>query len=207
MKHYIYKTTNLITGTYYIGCHSCEELDNDYLGSGTYLRNSVRKYGAKNFKKEIWFLCKDTKAKFYLESIIVTEELIKDSACMNLKPGGRGSFTAEQRRKGAIGMNKALWSNNEWRKYKSEQLSIRNLKAVERGTHPFLENNKNGKVWLGRKHKPESIEKLKKTYKKIKHQQGERNSQFGTMWITNGKECCKIKKDQSIPEDWRKGRS
>ena len=33
-----------------------------------------------------------------------------------------------------------------------------------------------------------------------------RNSQHGTMWITNGKENKKIKKDIKIPEGWSKGR-
>jgi hypothetical protein len=33
---------------------------------------------------------------------------------------------------------------------------------------------------------PEAIEKKKKKLKEIKHQQGEKNSQYGTMWITNG---------------------
>ena len=32
------------------------------------------------------------------------------------------------------------------------------------------------------------------------------NSQYGTMWITNGTENKKIKKDEPIPEGWNKGR-
>lgn len=35
---------------------------------------------------------------------------------------------------------------------------------------------------------------------------GEHNSQYGTMWITNGIQNKKIKKDQVIPQGWRKGR-
>jgi hypothetical protein len=36
---------------------------------------------------------------------------------------------------------------------------------------------------------------------------GSKNSQFGTMWITNGIENKKIKKDLDIiPEGWYKGR-
>jgi len=40
-------------------------------------------------------------------------------------------------------------------------------------------------------------------------QKGERNSQFGTMWICNLdlKENRKIKKDEAIPEGWIKGRN
>ncbi len=35
---------------------------------------------------------------------------------------------------------------------------------------------------------------------------GSRNSQFGSMWITNGISSKKIKKDQEIPDGWRSGR-
>lgn len=38
-------------------------------------------------------------------------------------------------------------------------------------------------IWLGEKHKPEDILKAKETYKLIKHQQGTKNSQYGTNWI------------------------
>jgi predicted RNA-binding Zn-ribbon protein involved in translation (DUF1610 family) len=53
--YYIYKITNLITKKIYIGKRCSRvlpELDN-YWGSGVYLRNSMRKYGKVNFKKEI----------------------------------------------------------------------------------------------------------------------------------------------------------
>lgn len=38
------------------------------------------------------------------------------------------------------------------------------------------------------------------------NQQGDGNSQYGTMWITDGTLNRKIKKDDVIPEGWRKGR-
>lgn len=51
---FIYKTTNLINGKYYIGMHATNNLEDDYLGSGTYLRRSVKKHGKESFKKEIF---------------------------------------------------------------------------------------------------------------------------------------------------------
>lgn len=42
---------------------------------------------------------------------------------------------------------------------------------------------------------PEAISKKKMVYKEIGHQQGTKNSQFGTMWITNGTENKKIKRE------------
>jgi hypothetical protein len=41
---------------------------------------------------------------------------------------------------------------------------------------------------------------------KAKLRTGEKNSSFGSMWITNGVESKKIKKDDLIPDGWRKGR-
>lgn len=37
-------------------------------------------------------------------------------------------------------------------------------------------------------------------------QKGTKNSQHGTMWITNGAESKKITKNELIPEGWLKGR-
>lgn len=44
MKHYIYKTTNLINGKIYIGKRSHENPEKDkYMGSGTLLRKAFNK--------------------------------------------------------------------------------------------------------------------------------------------------------------------
>jgi len=51
-----------------------------------------------------------------------------------------------------------------------------------------------------------AMQKKKETFKQIGHSQGSKNSQFGSMWITNGSESKKIQKDTLIPEGWRKGR-
>jgi len=52
MKHYIYKTTNLITKKFYIGKHSSQNIEIDtYLGSGILLERAIKKYGKHNFKK------------------------------------------------------------------------------------------------------------------------------------------------------------
>jgi hypothetical protein len=50
-------------------------------------------------------------------------------------------------------------------------------------------------------------EKKRNTFKRIKHQQGTKNNQYGTMWITNKKENKKINKTDHIPDGWIKGRT
>ena len=63
--------------------------------------------------------------------------------------------------------------------------------------------------WCGKKHKPETIEKFKRTYKEIGHQQGEKNSQYGTCWITKDGINKKIKKEELEifeQQGWKRGR-
>jgi hypothetical protein len=55
---------------------------------------------------------------------------------------------------------------------------------------------------------PEARRKQKEKFKEINHQQGESNSQYGKMWITDGTKegTYRINKGESIPEGFRKGR-
>lgn len=52
-KYTIYIITNLINGKKYIGSHICLNIYDNYLGSGINIKNSIKKYGRKNFKKDI----------------------------------------------------------------------------------------------------------------------------------------------------------
>lgn len=63
--------------------------------------------------------------------------------------------------------------------------------------------------WKGKHHSQETKDKLKDIYKKTKHQQGEKNSQYGTCWILKGDICKKIKKDELdiyLKDGWIRGR-
>ena len=86
--HVIYKTTNTITGRYYIGMHSTNKLDDGYLGSGRRLKYSVKKYGRDNHTVEILEHCSDRTSLIEKEKEIVNHDLIKDDNCMNLHTGG-----------------------------------------------------------------------------------------------------------------------
>jgi hypothetical protein len=82
-----------------------------------------------------------------------------------------------------------LWKNDE--EYRSNQLN--NLR-------------KNRLLAVKAALSPEAKAKRRKTLAEMKHQQGERNSQFGTMWVTNGEKNLKIRVGDPIPENYRKGR-
>lgn len=90
--HVLYKTTNIVTGNYYIGIHSTDDLEDDYLGSGLRLRRSVKKYGKASHQREIVELLESRSALIAREAEIVTFDLIiADIKCMNLIPGGGGN--------------------------------------------------------------------------------------------------------------------
>jgi len=86
--NYIYKTTCLVTNKYYIGRHSTNNIKDGYMGSGKVLKNSIKKYGRENFKKEFLYFCKSLKDLIELEKTIVNECLITNELCMNLVKGG-----------------------------------------------------------------------------------------------------------------------
>jgi hypothetical protein len=52
----------------------------------------------------------------------------------------------------------------------------------------------------------ESRQKRLDSFKRIGHQKGESNSQYGTMWVTNGETNKRIKKTEPIPEGYYPGR-
>ncbi|WCZ66372.1 homing endonuclease [Yersinia phage MHG19] len=90
MYHFVYETTNLVNGKKYIGKHSSEKLDDDYLGSGIALRRAVDKYGSDSFKREILKQFDSSEEAFEYEAKLVTEEIVNDNNYYNMTTGGFG---------------------------------------------------------------------------------------------------------------------
>lgn len=86
--HIIYKTTCVVTGRWYIGCHSTDDLNDGYRGSGSRLWKSIHKHGKHNHVTEILEHCVDRATLIKREAEIVTEDLLKQEACLNLMIGG-----------------------------------------------------------------------------------------------------------------------
>ena len=90
--HYIYQIVK-DTGEFYIGMRSCNcdpELD-PYFGSGLRLKHAIAKHGKEKFRKEILINnVKDRETLTRLEKQIVTQELVDDDNCYNLRIGGHG---------------------------------------------------------------------------------------------------------------------
>jgi len=71
--NYVYITTNLINGKQYVGDHSTDFLDDDYLGSGKYLKRAFKKYEKENFNKEILETCESKEEAFNKQEKYINE--------------------------------------------------------------------------------------------------------------------------------------
>ena len=91
--HYFYKITNIQTGQYYYGIHSTNNLEDKYFGSGTRLKTAIKKYGKNSFEKRIikFFATRDEASDY--EASVVTESLVLDKKCYNIKQGGDYGLT------------------------------------------------------------------------------------------------------------------
>ena len=203
--HYIYKTTNLKTGKFYVGMHSTDNLNDGYLGSGKRLRRSIRKNGMENFKLEIIEFVSNRNALKQRERELVNEELLKDPMCMNLQLGGGGGFVNEAHKKKFFLNAKATQIPNlNIGRQKQKELWIQNGDWANMMRIKLSNAAKGNTSWTGLVHSLETKAKIGKS-NSVK-QSSIKNSQFGTCWITNGIENKKIKKGNNPPDGWYFGR-
>lgn len=208
--HYLYKVTNVITGNFYIGMHSTSNINDGYLGSGLRLIRSVAKYGAENFKKEIFEYCDTREVLAKREFEVVDELVVNDPLCLNLRRGGEGGFTSQQQKLNNEKSQKAIKilreTNPEWversRQKRSKltkdqyDLGIRVAKCKPHIKGEYI-------------HSKESRQKISKA-KKGKTL-GEKNPSFGTCWIYNiqtliNKKINKNDLQLYVNDGWCKGR-
>ena len=182
MFYTVYKITNMVNGKIYIGVHKTDNLNDDYMGSGKLVKAAQEKYGIENFTREYLQVFDNAEDMFNMESELVNEEFIARNDTYNLALGGNG------------GCGKAFVKRfNEDEDFRNEVCA--RLK-------PFRWT---GLEFLGKKHSEETKAKMSE---KAKLRTGDKNSQFGMMWIMNSEsgESKKIKKDADIPDGWVKGR-
>jgi hypothetical protein len=192
---------------YYVGKRKCPDKFNPwndpYKGSP---KTHKEKWKTTKFTKVIIECFDNDKNVSAAETNLLLQlDWENDPYCLNECCGGK--FSYEANRRGALSRNKIpikqstkdkisqrylkMWKDPNWNK-KEKILNIlrsTQAKATKASTSP------------------EAIKKKKEKLKEIKHQQGEKNSQYGTILIHNLelRQTKRIKKDDPIPFGWEKG--
>lgn len=191
----VYITTNLINGKQYVGDHSTNNLNDNYLGSGLGIKNAIIKYGKENFKKEILEQFETKQEAFNAqEKYIIEYNTLCPYGYNNNKRGGCG----------ITGLS-------------SEEKSLK-LSNIHKGKHISEEHKQAIRVFMKTyKHSKETKKKLKynKTNdhkKKLSNSKmGNKNPMFGKslyqIWLVKyGEEIAKEKmqiRGQKIAENNR----
>ena len=183
--YYLYQITNKLNGKIYVGVHQTDNLDDDYMGSGTLLKRAQEKYGLENFEKTILQTFDNEEDMFSAEAEIVNEGFLLREDVYNLALGGcggdRAKFIDYSKYKDSI---KKVNELNPQRRFDSARKGVETKKRLGIS---FVSKGTTGKHWK----MPEG------------HQVGEKNSQFGKHWYTNGENnICAIK----CPEGYHLGR-
>jgi hypothetical protein len=211
--HYIYKIINTKNDKYYIGMHSTDSLEDNYMGSGKRIRNSIRKHGLEVHTKEILEFSVNRESLKKREQEIVNESLITDPKCLNLQTGGGGGFSSEEHRMKFIS-NQSLKAHKTNEKIKNDPSSWKeacknNPEKISKKLKKMYASGEINPSFIGKKHKEETILLMKE--KKKGQGIGESNSQFGRKWMFNEN----LKKsnpvnsediEKLISEGWKIGR-
>ena len=198
MFYTIYKITNKINDKEYIGKHQTVRLDDDYMGSGKLLKSAYAKYGIENFIKETLFVFDNEDEMNRKEAELVTEDYCSRSDTYNICPGGQGGWghininginltekhaeAAKKNLKKATDKFVCLMKDEKWNSSFRKTIKETHCSKKDGYVNPFK----------NKRHSQSFIDSLKGH----KNQCGEKNSQFGTCWITNGSENRKIKKEE-----------
>lgn len=206
MKYIIYQITNIIDEKIYVGCHKTEDIDDDYMGSGKWLKRAINKHGIENFQKNILHIFDTPEEMFEIEAKLVNKKFVERKDTYNLKEGGSGGFDHIDN----SGSNNPMYGKV--------------TKGFTRGKHTIetkkkLSDMNSGKnhnfygigSFKGKKHSDETKRKIGKA--NSIHQKGSGNSQYGTCWIYHSelkrkrnKKIDKTLLDEYTQQGWIKGR-
>lgn len=196
--HYVYEIQNLIDGKIYVGKHSTSDMNDGYMGSGYALNEAIKKDGIENFRKRIIKECSSAEEALQHERSIVDQAFVDDENTYNLVIGGNGGWSVEASSRGG----NSTWSNPHWRTFHQSRSSERMKRLHQEGRiHP--------PSWIGRSHNDDTKQKI--AMANAISQRGNRNSQFGKVWVLHEEQCkCRSIKNEELADylaaGWRRDR-
>lgn len=206
MWYTIYRVTHKESGKCYIGKHQTNDPNDGYMGSGRLIKSAIKKHGVEAFEKEVLHIFETEVEMNAKEAELVTDEFCLREDTYNLCPGGQGGWgyvNANQPilHKSAAGSISGLIHS---RRLKTDDAYRAKMAEISGSTLKKLHSSglkkQNTYGMLGRKHSEQTKAKMHQS------NSGANNSQYGTMWITDGIVSKKIRKTESIPNGWIQGR-
>lgn len=195
MHYYLYQITNKVNGKVYVGVHKTNRLDDGYMGSGKVLRRAFTKHGAENFEKVILETFDSAAAMYAREKEVVDDEFLKREDTYNLRRGGTGGF--DYINSNGLAVPNITTEN-------SRECSQRGLAALRSKPEVRRRISRAGGLatsgFKGKRHSEATKAKMRAV-----DRSGAKNSQFGSIWITDGEQNKKTV--GAIPDGWRRGRS
>jgi group I intron endonuclease len=196
----IYKTTNLKNGKIYIG--QTKHPDNKrYLGSGTYIKKSIKKYGRKNFLRETLEVCNtqqelNERELYWINKLNSTDKLIG----YNVKIDTQGIYTdASRKAQGCKGHStetkqKISLALKNYIRTKEHQESLykayqnKNLSYITEEYRNKMSKSTSGKLngMYGKVHSKQTREKISNaTQGRIPWNKGKDGSSYYTVMLCN----------------------
>ena len=142
-KYLVYKITNRFNKKIYIGCHSTLNINDSYFGSGTEIREAIKKEGKKSFVKEILFEFNNKKEMLSKEKELVTKEFCMQEDTYNRIEGGIYS--------NSIGMISVKDKDNNYSSVYKDDLRYLNGELVPVATNKvFVKDKNNNKYYINK---------------------------------------------------------
>jgi group I intron endonuclease len=159
----IYKTTNLINGKIYVGQ---DRYNNQrYLGSGRLLKESIKKHGIENFKKEVLEYCSlenlNEREAFWIAEL----NSASSSVGYNLTSGGTQRYELSEESRQLIRDKRALQDMSHMCKPQSQEVKDK-ISSSQRGKIRTPEfKDRLSKYWKGKKFSEETKRKISESLK------------------------------------------
>jgi len=155
----VYITTNLVNGKQYIGDHCSDNLNDNYLGSGSYIQKAIKKYGKQNFKRKILESFHTNQEAFNAQEKYINEYNTLAPNGYNISPKGghqvKQSVSEETKQK--------MKNSAKYRPIQSEETKIKRRKSLKGHIVAQETREKSRKSNKGKKRSKETRENIRKS--------------------------------------------